>query len=55
MATEDDGDVDGVGESGVAACTAVAIVYRMKMKGKGKRSDEKRGPEEATLTLECAV
>jgi hypothetical protein len=30
---DDDGDVDEVGESAVAACTAVAIVYGMKEKG----------------------
>jgi hypothetical protein len=30
---DDDGDVDEVGESAVAACTAVAIVYGKKEKG----------------------
>jgi hypothetical protein len=42
-ATDDDGDVDGVDESGVAACTAVAIVYRTK--GKGEEVERKGGPK----------
>jgi len=42
MATDDDGDVDGVDESGVVAtCTAVAIGKVYKMEGKGERLDGK--------------
>jgi len=41
---DDEGDVDGVDESGVAACTAVAIVYVYRMKEKGERTDGK-GPK----------
>lgn len=43
MATDDDGDVGGVGESGVAECTAVAIAKKKvwKVEGKGERSNGK--------------
>jgi hypothetical protein len=42
MATDDDGDVDRVDESGVvAACTAVAIGKVYRMEGKGERLDGK--------------
>jgi len=35
METDDDGDVDGVGESRVVVCTAVAIAKKCGCKGKG--------------------
>ncbi len=45
MARDGDGDVDEVDESGVAACTAVAI-WKRTVYRKGESSNGKRGGKE---------
>lgn len=51
METDDDGDVDGVDESGLAACTAVAIGITVWMDEREREERGLTGTEEAIFQL----